>query len=64
MQGLGAIGDIVREPADGLEDKGFPPPKVIRMNSNRPKGVVIAVLGMSPGFMGIWWYPCMGIHLF
>ena len=32
-------------------------PKVIRVNSNRPNGVVIAVLGMSPGFMGIWWYP-------
>ena len=32
-------------------------PKVIRVNSNNPKGVVIAVLGMSAGFMGIWWYP-------
>ena len=27
------------------------------VNSNRPNGVVMAVLGMSSGFMGIWWYP-------
>jgi hypothetical protein len=32
-------------------------PKVILVNSSRPNGMVIAVLGKSSGFMGIWWYP-------
>jgi len=27
------------------------------MNSNRLNGVVIAFFRMSPGFLGIWWYP-------
>ena len=31
-------------------------PKGIRTNSNRPNGVVMAVLGMSSGATGIWWY--------
>ena len=31
-------------------------PNGIRTNSNRPKGVVIAVLGTSSGCTGIWWY--------
>ena len=31
-------------------------PKGICTNSNRPKGVVTAVLGMSAGVTGIWWY--------
>ena len=32
-------------------------PKVILVNSHRPNGVVMAVLGMSAGFIGTWWYP-------
>ena len=30
-------------------------PKGILMNSNNPKGVVAAVLGMSEGATGTWW---------
>ena len=32
-------------------------PKVMHMNSKSLNGVVMAILGMSLGFMGIWWYP-------
>ena len=33
----------------------FLSPKDMRTNSNRPKGVVTAVLGTSEGLTGIWW---------
>ena len=32
-------------------------PKVMRVNSNRPNGVVMAVFGMLEVFIGTWWYP-------
>ena len=35
----------------------FLSPKGILRNSYRPKGVTIAVLGMSSSAIGIWWYP-------
>ncbi len=35
----------------------FHMPKVMRVNSNRPNSVVMAVLGMSVAFIGTWWYP-------
>jgi hypothetical protein len=34
----------------------FPRPKDMEGNSQRPKGVVIAVCFMSSGWVGIWWY--------
>ena len=34
----------------------FRSPKAINKNSQRPKGVAIAVLGMSSSAIGIWWY--------
>ena len=30
-------------------------PNGIRVNSNRPKGIVMAVFGTSAGSIGIWW---------
>ena len=33
-------------------------PKVILVKSNRLNGMVIAILVMSPGFMGIWLQVC------
>ncbi len=32
-------------------------PNVMRVNSNRPNGAVIAVLGISAAFIGTWCYP-------
>jgi len=32
-------------------------PKVMQVNSNSRKGVVMAVFGMSAVFIGTWWYP-------
>ena len=31
--------------------------KGIHRNSHNPNGVITAVLGMSSGLTGIWWYP-------
>ena len=34
----------------------FQSPNGMRTNSNNPNGVVTAVLGISAGSTGIWWY--------
>ena len=47
-----ATKNLVHEALEGLA--AFLRPKVIRVNSNSPKGVVTAVLGMSAGSTGIW----------
>jgi hypothetical protein len=39
------------------DSPAFLRPKGIRLYSNKPKGVVMAVFFTSAGFTGIWWYP-------
>ncbi len=41
-------------PAEGPVDE---PLEGVQVYSNRPNGVMMAVLGMSAAFMGTWWYP-------
>ena len=49
--------DLVYKTLESLT--GVPESKGILRNSNRPKGVVIAVLGISSDATGIWWYARM-----
>ena len=53
--GLAVSNSPVHMPLEGRP--AFLRPKGIRLYSNRPKGVVMAVFCTSAGFTGIWWYP-------
>jgi hypothetical protein len=44
-------------PCRWKDGPAFLRPKGIRLYSNKPKGVVMAVFCTSAGFTGIWWYP-------